>query len=92
MSILTGPARPGQSSRPGQVSLERDHPSSGAQGRRLPLDLGKGIGSEGEREGETTGEGGERATVGRGSLTLQHATIWSSTSWMAESSDVGRWH
>ncbi len=34
----------------------------------------------------------ERETDGRISPTPWHATIWSSTSWMARSSDAGRWH
>jgi len=35
---------------------------------------------------------GERETDGRGLPTPGHATIWSSTSWMACFCSVGRWH
>ncbi len=50
----------------------------------------------GEREREMRGKGGERERererVGRGSPTPGHAARWSSASWMAWASDVGRWH
>ncbi len=49
-------------------------------------DLGRKIGED------TEGEGRERETDGRVSPTLWHATIWSSASWMARSSDAGWWH
>ncbi len=46
-----------------------------------------------EREGREGGEReGERELLNRGSPTPGHATIWSSASWMACVSDVGRWH
>ncbi len=44
-----------------------------------------------EREGREGGER-ERERLVRGSPTPGHATIWSSASWMACVSDVGRWH
>ncbi len=57
-----------------------------ARGTTPARDLGRRIG------GDTEGEERERETDGRGSPTPWHATIWSSASWMARSSDAGRWH
>ncbi len=57
-----------------------------ARGTTPARDLGRKIG------GDTEGEERERETDGRGSPTPWHATIWSSASWMARSSDAGRWH
>ncbi len=57
-----------------------------ARGTTPARDLGKKVG------GEKEGEGRERETDGRVSSTPWHATIWSSASWMARSSDAGRWH
>ncbi len=57
-----------------------------ALGTTPARDLGRKIG------GDTEGEGREREMDGRVSPTPWHATIWSSASWMARSSDTGRWH
>ncbi len=57
-----------------------------ARGTTPARDLGRKIG------GDTEGEERERETDGRVSPTPWHATIWSSASWMARSSDAGRWH
>ncbi len=57
-----------------------------ARGTTPARDLGRRIG------GDTEGEERERETDGRGSPTPWHATIWSSASWMARSSDAERWH
>ncbi len=63
----------------------------GARGAACTRDLGAGTGRE--REGREGGEReGERERLIRGSPTPGHATIWSSASWMACVSDVGRWH
>ncbi len=62
---------------------------------------GRGVPGGKDRRGErkeTEGWGvtetreGERELLNRGSPTPGHATIWSSASWMACVSDVGRWH
>ncbi len=55
-----------------------------ALGGRFTRDLGTGL--------EVKEGGRERETEGRVSPTPWHATIWSSASWMARSSNVGRWH
>ncbi len=57
-----------------------------ARGTTPARDLGREIG------GDTEGEERERETDSRVSPTPWHATIWSSASWMARSSDAGRWH
>ncbi len=57
-----------------------------ARGTTPARDLGRKIG------GDTEGEGRERETDCRILPTPWHATIWSSASWMARSSDAGRWH
>ncbi len=58
-----------------------------ALGSTPAWDLGRKDGGEKAEEG-----GRERETEGRDSPTPWHAAIWSSASWMARSSDVGRWH
>ncbi len=67
---------------------EPDLPSIGAGlgGTTPARDLGRKVGGK-RRGGER-----ERETDGRVSPTPWHATIWSSASWMARSSDAGRWH
>ncbi len=58
-----------------------------ALGSTPARDLGRKDGGEKAEEGGRDGE-----TEGRDSPTPWHAAIWSSASWMARSSDVGRWH
>ncbi len=66
----------------------RTLPRCGIRGGALLRDLGAGIGRErGDREGEEL----ERERLIRGSPTPGHAR-WSSASWLACVSDVGRWH
>ncbi len=43
-------------------------------------------------EGREAGSERQRERLGRGSPTPGHAARWSSASWMAWASDVGRWH
>ncbi len=62
----------------------------GARGAAGTRDLGAGTGRERERRGRRRER--ERERLVRGSPTPGHATIWSSASWMACVSDVGRWH
>ncbi len=65
--------------RPGSWYRTREREREGREGRAR----------EREREGR---KGGERERLVRGLPTPGNATRWSSASWMACVSDVGRWH
>ncbi len=70
------------------VALSIPTPWRGSRGHRQPQPGSwdwEGDGREGGRERE-------RERLGRGSPTPGHAARWSSASWMAWPSDVGRWH
>ncbi len=64
----------------------------GARGATGSRDLGAGTGREREGDGRDGERERERERLGRGSPTPGHADRWSSASWMAWASDVGRWH
>ncbi len=81
------PRLPGVGSHSRRLRCRSSSPSGWALGSTPARDLGRKDGGEKEEEG-----GRERETEGRDSPTPWHAAIWSSASWMARSSDVGRWH
>ncbi len=74
------------------VGLAIPTPWRGSRGHRQSRPgSGDGARERGRWEGRGERER-ERERVGRGSPTPGHAARWSSASWMAWASDVGRWH